>query len=102
MEGTGVSLLKTENGRIPVRYQSFGIGESGSNTVNVPLYYIHGGISDEINAEPLQETVSFFHSVLFWMPKAFRCLASTPRSRIQIRVELWMTRASSKTDLPVF
>jgi hypothetical protein len=102
MEGTGVSLLKTENGRIPVRYQSFGIGESGSNTVNVPLFYIHGGISDEINAGPLQQTVSFSQSVFFWMPKVFRCLASTSRSRKQIRVKLWMTRALWETDLSVF
>jgi hypothetical protein len=41
---------------------SFDIGESGSNIVNVPLYYIHGGISDGINAGPLQETVSFYRS----------------------------------------
>jgi hypothetical protein len=49
MEGTQVSLLKTENGQIPARYQSLDIGESVSNTVNVPLHYIHGGISDEFS-----------------------------------------------------
>jgi hypothetical protein len=65
MEGTKVSLLKTENGRILVRYWSLEIGESGSNAVNIPLYYIHGGISDKINAGPLQKTVSSFQSVFF-------------------------------------
>jgi hypothetical protein len=30
------------------------------------LYYIHGAVSDKINAELLQETVSFFQSVFFF------------------------------------
>jgi hypothetical protein len=36
------------------------------------------------------------------MPEAFSCLASTLRSRVQIHVELWMTRASWEKGLPVF
>jgi hypothetical protein len=94
MEGTEVSLSKTENRRIPVRYHSFEIGESGSNTVSVPLYYIRGGICDGINAGPLQENVSFYQSVFLQMREAYPCPASTPRSRMQIRVELWVTLAS--------
>jgi hypothetical protein len=66
------------------------------------MYYIHGKISDGINARPLQETVSFYRSVFLSMPEDFPCLVSTPRSRVQIRVELVMTRASWETGLPIF
>jgi hypothetical protein len=44
----------------------------------------------------------FFQAVFFLMSKAFRSLASTPSSRMQIYVDLRMTRASWGTDLPVF